>query len=220
MKIYDWNSVTCDKCFGRGHDPKDCMMKQEDLRRLHKIAAFIGARLHYPCPLVNGQGNPWVSTIKVDQHKEKFFYVRVYCKLAHKDLVTAKWEWMRANEETVARVPKKYFPDGFVSGSEPTQEFVDRCLKGDAIHYRKVYMQMVELQPHLNARICAQADYAELLYRDYEEACQRLDQLTTENLVWVEHLIKQYRTSNLEGLKAYLKVVYEPSWKDFSSVDG
>lgn len=66
MKTYDWTAPVCHQCFARGHEQKDCKMTKEELRSIDTIAAFIGARLHYPNPLVNGQGNPWVSTISVD----------------------------------------------------------------------------------------------------------------------------------------------------------
>src|SRR5579885_617892 len=91
----DLDQPLCQKCFAYGHLYDACPFSREELSLIGPIAAFIGARLQYPCPVVNGQGNPWTSTILVEQHKEKFFRVRVYCKLADNDLVKKKWSWLR-----------------------------------------------------------------------------------------------------------------------------
>lgn len=79
-------------------------------------------------------------------------------------------------------------------------------------------MEMVKLQPHLYERICSQADYVELLYHNHAGACQRLDEMAAEDRTWLEYLFKKYHVADLDALKAYLKVVYEPSWRDRSSI--
>jgi hypothetical protein len=184
------------------------------------IAAFIGARLHYPNPEVNGQGNPWVSTIKVDQHKEKFWKVRVYCDLAAPGLVKQKWEWYKANFEVMKQRPSRYFPHIDTTAEEPSPEFFDRCVKGDAMYYREVYMEMVELQPHLRSKICSEADHTELLFGSLQELLTRLDEMQSKGDNWLTSYFTKYRVKDLNGLRDFMKVVYEPSFKDTLSVSG
>ena len=117
-------------------------MSERDNQLLGPMAAFIGARLQYPNPHINGQGNPWVSTILVEQHKEKCWYIRVYCKLAHESLVRKKWQWLKDNKDTF-KGPSRFMPNIDVSAAEPTREFYARCVKRDAMHYREVYRDMV-----------------------------------------------------------------------------
>lgn len=110
-------------------------------RRVSAAAAMIGARLQYPMPRCNGVGI--VSTIKVDQHKEKFGCVRVYCCLADHTLIE------KANDERVR-------------AGKLAQER-DVFLERDARHYRLVYLDAVSLAPDLQVAICSGADYPELL---------------------------------------------------------
>src|SRR5271156_1821849 len=109
-----------------------------DEQMIGPIAAFIGARLQYPCPDVNGQGNPWTSTIYVSQHKEKFWGVVVYCQLASEKLVAEKWAWCKANEEKLKRLPRRMSPEGVsFEGDEPTPQFKATCFFHDCLHYRE-----------------------------------------------------------------------------------
>jgi hypothetical protein len=126
------------------------------------MAAFIAARLNYVLPECNSgvHGGKPVSTIHVDQHKEKFWYVRVYCRLADDSLVTKKWLAERRQE---------------ADGEVPSAEFRERCLHHDAIHYRVVHRDMARLvHPRLHKRILSQADYFELLYDDVNSLQQNL----------------------------------------------
>lgn len=195
-------------------------MSQDDTL-VEPIAAFIGARLQYPNPQVNGQGNPWVSTILVKQHKSKFGKIRVYCKLAWPALVKEKWEWLKANQQLKETLRSRYFPaDVDVSDDEPTAVFYDRCIKKDAMHYREVYMDMVALKPHLRSKICSEADYSELLLGSYDEVVAEIDRQFHENPAWFERYFKLYRCSSLDALKGFMKTIYEPSFKDQLSVSG
>lgn len=182
------------------------------------IAAFIGARLQYPSPECNGQGNKWVSTIRVDQHKEKFFYARVYCSLAAKDLVKEKWQWMRKNYEFLSKMRSHYVPDLALANAEettdeePSVSFIARCVKRDAIHYRQVYLDMVSLQPHLHDKICSQADHRELLFPSLLELLDCLDGL--DGAQKLEYYYEKYHVDNVVSLKEFMTSVYAPSYKD------
>lgn len=195
-------------------------MDRKDLQLLGPIAAMIGARLHYPNPLINGQGNPWVSTILVEQHKEKFFYIRVYCKLAEPGMVKAKWDWIRAHQEMKSKIPSSYFPSDDVSEPEPTQAFIDKCFRRDAFHYRRVYLDAVKVIPRLKRRIIAQADYRELLFDNPQELCDHVDELAkvdpeypnTDNLAYYRN---RWHAKDAEELKVVLFKYYEePSLRD------
>jgi len=124
----------------------------KDNDKIWPIAAFIGSRLNHIRPRSNAGHSAFVSTIRVDQYKEKFWYARIYCELAAPELVKAKW-----NEH---------------KEGEPTPEFVAKCLLHDARHYRKCYLDMVELAPDLRGKICAQADYPELLAESLDKIAE------------------------------------------------
>ena len=113
------------------------------------IASFIGARLHHPNPPCNGCGR--VSSIKVTQYKTKFDSVRIYCKLVDDDLMMDEWR---------SRPNYTY--------SLPSQEFINRCWERDAEHYRRCYIDMVELLGGYAAFIDG-ADYYVLLCASEEE---------------------------------------------------
>lgn len=206
MKLYDWTSPICKKCFDRGHEDKDCKMPKEDLHMLHKIAAFIGARLNYLLPECNSgvRGGKPVSTISVSQHKEKFFYIRIYCKLADPKLVEEKWLAERERE---------------ADGEEPPKEFKQKCLRQDAHHYRACYLDMIQLVPRLKGRIRSQADYAELLFDDEAEMRKYIDELNDPEYPQhdhVKHYREKYGVSTNEELKDELARFYkEPSWKEY-----
>lgn len=205
--------TTCMTCFEQGHSADDCKEDKNDFRLIGPIAAFIGARLQYPNPNINGQGNPWVSTIGVDQHKEKFWMCRIYCTLADPELVKQKWCWLKGHAE-LRKANPYYMPQGDFEGDEPTQAFKDACLKHDAMHYRRCYIDMVALVPRLRQRVCSQADYFELLFDNVAEldawfdtlACQKTD---------ANDPMSFYRTCyHVEGnekLKALLRTFYSKS---------
>jgi len=123
---------------------------------LSTTAMFIAAALRFPQPRCNGRGK-WVSTINVDQYKVKFTDVRIYCTLAHPELVKDHWQELQKE-------------------GEPDEAFKVQCLLDDARHYRNCYLSMLELLPADAAHlVCQAADYFELLCKDLRE----LDQLLT-----------------------------------------
>lgn len=186
-------------------------MSERDNRLIGPIAAFIGARLQYPCPDVNGQGNPWTSTIRVDQHKEKFFGVVVYCSLGDRELILQKWNWCRDNKEKLSHLPRRLSPHGVkFEGDAPTPKFSAQCLFHDALHYRRCYLEMIELQPHLRGQICSRADHSELLLEQFEE----LNATMLQTPKAVDGLCRKYGLENAEQLMKFLHSVYEPSSKD------
>lgn len=194
-------------------------MNRREEQLIGPMAAFIGARLQYPCPGVNGQGNPWTSTIRVDQHKEKFWAIRVYCTLAADEMVLEKWNWMKDREKRIAAGEKFYerLRDDVIKAQlkdsdEPTPEFKARCLLHDALHYRKCYREMVALQPQLQMAICGQADHTELLWPTYDEMTKRFEELASNS---VEYMCQKYGQAGLPELKEFLRKVYDPSIKDY-----
>lgn len=204
----------CKKCFEGGHDTNDCKEEKENFELIGPLAAFIGSRLQYPSPAINGQGNPWVSTISVDQHKEKFWYIRVYCTLAEPDLVLKKWTWLKDRQRRLDAGEKIYCHawKGLAEmlaggGEEPTPEFFTRCALHDAIHYRKVYMDAVRLRPHLRERICDQADHWILLL----ESPDKIKRDKPEQEEWD---LKKFYVKDHDTLMTFYQKVYNPSFRD------
>lgn len=198
-------------------------MNERDNQLIGPLAAFVGARLQHPNPEINGQGNPWVSTILVEQYKEKFWYARVYCKLAWPALVKQKWQWLKDNKELMSKRPARYSTRIDVTADEPTDEFFAACVKRDALYYREVYRDAVALQPHLKSQICSQADYTELLFDSYLEIETWLDKLVQDEKkaeAWLSRFCELYRVPNVAALKAFMKTVYEPTFKDIAATSG
>lgn len=217
MKLEDFEKPICSRCFARGHEVKDCKEDARNFELIGPIAAFIGARLQYPCPQINGQGNPWVSTIAVDQHKEKFWKVRVYCDLADPDLVTKKWKWLKERQRRIDEGEQFYWRMHHEAhkmliegGDEPPPEFFARCVLYDSIHYRRVYMDMVQLLPHLRARICNEADHGILLHESLQDV-----NVPDERLVFA---CKKFHVKDRGELMAFFKKVYEPSFRDMAEL--
>lgn len=181
------------------------------------IAAFIAARLRYDYPMCNGAGNPWVSTIYVEQHKEKFGEVRVYCTLAYPQLVKAKWDWMKANPELRKMLTLKHFAPDLTECEDPTSEFTARCRLHDAIHYRKVYMEMITLVPTHSGKVCNNADFGELLRHDISSL---FDEIETDlsRTGWVEMLLERYKLDGLPELNAFMASVYKPKLSDVMEI--
>jgi len=195
-------------------------MSTRDEQLIGPMAAFIGARLQYPCPDINGQGNPWTSTIHVSQHKEKFFFIRVYCNLADDKLVAQYWAFLKDRErrqeggEQFYTKMRQNVVDMVKQNDEPPRDFFQRCVKHDAIHYRKVYMEMVALQPHLLSKICSGADHGELLFKQVDEALKELDERMSKSDDWHKSYLKKYYVDTVEELKALFQVIYNPSIRD------
>lgn len=213
MNPEDFMKPVCTRCFERGHEITACKEPEKNFDMIGPIAAFIGARLQYACPHINGQGNPWVSTISVDQHKEKFWKVRVYCDLADPSLVTKKWNWLKDRQRRIDAGEKFYYRMHreaqkmvIEGGHEPPPEFFTRCVLHDAIHYRKVYMDMVNLRPDLRMRICSEADHWILLYETVEEVVVKPEHL--------DFTCKKFHVKDHDELMAFFKKVYGPSMRD------
>lgn len=192
--------VQCTQCFGTDHATGTCPTNKDDLSLIGPIAAFIGARLCYDLPRCNSNrcgGHP-VSTIKVDQHKEKFYGVRVYCTLAHDELVSALWLATRQRER---------------DGEEPPPKFRAHRLRMDAWHYRTCYLDMVRIVPRLAQRITACADYPELLYATAGDLNAALS--GPEMSQFVQLLLERYGVDDEPALRALLGSFYErPSIND------
>ena len=110
------------------------------------IAMFIAAALQHPNPPCNGH-NKRVSTIHVEQYKNKFNEVIVYCTLADDKQVLDAWR-ESGNE------------------GEYTPEFRHKCLLNDAKHYRKCYRKMLRLVPQYHDMIMGRPDHSMLLQDD------------------------------------------------------
>lgn len=187
------NDEYCTRCFVSGHTKDECVESMDNLLMVESIAAFIGARLNYVVPECNSRacgGRP-VSTIKVSQHKEKFFFVRVYCTLADDELVSQKWLDERERE---------------ADGESPTKQFRDECLCHDARHYRKCHVDMVRLVPSMKDRIVSGADYRELLFDDVKALFAFIDDEPRQGIV--ECLLERYDVATKDELKSKLKKFY------------
>jgi hypothetical protein len=155
-------------------------------RDIQAIADFIGAKLQHPRPPCNGR-NPRVSTIHVDQSKEKFGHVRVYCSLAATAEVEAKWA-------------------EFGREGQPDEAFYSMCLKHDARYYRRTFYDMVRLVPHYRDAILDAADHQEALSADGASLHAHLDNVGAP---WVETLCRCYRVADRAALEAWLCDAYD-----------
>jgi hypothetical protein len=153
------------------------------------IAEFIGAALNYPMPRCNGYGvASMASTIRVDQFKEKFGDVRVYCQLAAPELVKEAYDSLKERSKMwkhpCTQTLEKYTRERFV------------C---DAKHYRSVYLNMVELVPKYRKMIVGAADYYELLQYDAESLDAFIDR--KDNIKFLE---ERYKRAGREAVRAEL----------------
>jgi len=206
--------TACNVCFEYGHLGKDCKADKNDFTLVGPIAAFIGARLNYTVPECNGPRRYMgrdITTIRVGQHKEKFWNVIVYCQLADESLVQQRWLEDRERE---------------ADGEAAPPEFIEKCFKHDAWHYRRCYMDMLRLLPqrmHNRVRCCA--DYGELLYDTRAEMEAMVDAMEAEDLSrWHHDTLTTYRKrygaeTNLE-LKEKIGYFYtEPTLKQVLAHD-
>jgi hypothetical protein len=204
-----WCTPICKICFEGGHETEACTEDKKDFELVSPLAAFIGARLNYVLPPCNSgpRGGKLVSTIKVDQHKEKFWYARVYCTLADESMIVTKW--------VACRTPG-------AENEDPTPEFVARCLRFDALHYRKCYMDAVKIIPRMRKRLVNQADYRELLFEDANALTAYIDELMRaesdgQNVRYLEHYLRRWHVKDGVELKNILLSFYErPSLKEMS----
>jgi hypothetical protein len=142
------------------------------------IALFIGAALNHRLPPGNGSG--FQSTIAVHQYKSKFDEVRIYCTLAHTDLVQDLWA-------TLGR-----------EGS-PDEAFIKSCLQFDARHYRRCYLSMIEIlsDKEMGLQIRNSSDYPEILFFNKDELDAFL--LSRESF-----LLQKWRVLDEKSLKEVL----------------
>lgn len=176
-------------------------------------AAFIAARLQHPCPGINGCGNPWVSTIRVDQYKAKFDHVCVYCELADTALVAQKWAWLKANDAEPSKMPSKYTMQVDLSSEIPTAEFNRRCILRDAMHYRTTHFEMVELVPQLRGRLQWSAVYSELLHSDLDTCLRALADEAVARPQFAVALRRKYMLGEEDDVVALMERVYQPTMK-------
>lgn len=149
-------------------------------RDVTAVAMFIASALQHPTPPCNSR-NPRMSTIVVQQHKEKFGAANVYCQLADINMVADKW----------AQAGKQ---------GEPSEEFIYSCFVHDAQVYRNAYMQMIDLVPHYKNMICARADYYELLFTTKQQLETWLTEKGSEGFY-----LKRYKSKDIEELTRKLK---------------
>lgn len=154
-------------------------------RDISAMAAFVAARLQHPNPRCNGL-NPRVSTIKVDQYKEKFGQVRIYCRLANEIMVQARWT-----------------EDGHAGAH--TEDYAQKCFISDAIHYRRCYRDMVAMVPHLEGALCGGADYHALLYEDATYIDSKVIPNAKANS---EYYLGWYQIDSFEALREMLVKIY------------
>jgi len=155
---------------------------------MNDIAMFVGAALRHPVPPCNGTGV--ISTIHVDQYKTKFNDIRIYCTLAHHDLVKESWVALG-------------------HAGEPTPDFKQFSLERDAIHYRRCHLTMFSLlnDEDIVAALKAPACYSELLCTsasDLNVVLNHAIQMSTLYPSQMEHYYTRWSVNNPSDLKSLL----------------
>ncbi len=157
------------------------------------IAMFIASALQHPRPPCNGRSSR-VSTIRVEQHKNKFNNVIVYCELANANLVSEAWA-----EEG--------------NSGPPPGEFINKCRLHDARLYRSVYHKMLFLAPGYREMMFNWADYGYLLFDGVVDLEAWLDAKGEHALETNgQHLMKPHvgwRAGSLDDLREKLRRVYD-----------
>ena len=122
-----------------------------------------------------------MSTIAVNQHKEKYGTVRVYCSLSAHNKVQKLW----AAERRAIRSRNKR--DGTDFPLPEKGEFLKKRDREDAKWYRYVYRKAVACWPHYERAITAAAEYPHLLMSEeqvYEQVVKRaISKLEGERLL-------------------------------------
>ena len=156
------------------------------------MAMFIAAALQHPNPPCNGR-EVRISTIKIEQHKNKFSQVVVYLNLAEQNLVAQRWAEL-----------------GNVD--QPPQTFIDSCVKHDARLYRRTYMAMISLVPNKKSEIIARADHTMLLFDDKADLdawlVSRNSPDSKTNAEW-KLMTKLWNSSTIEELQQKLHDIYD-----------
>lgn len=165
------------------------------------MAMFIAAALQHPNPPCNGRGRR-MSTIYVDQHKNKFNMTVVYCTLAEENEVSEAW----AEEGH----------DG-----DPSDDFRGKCMLRDAQVYRSSYRKMMFLAPQHKELLFPRADYGYLIADDVSEAYAYIDGRVAEaqapgahenHQKGVDRLLRTWAVPTIEALKEKLAKVYKYDW--------
>lgn len=99
------------------------------------------------------------NSIIVNQFKEKFGQIRVYCMLADPDLVEQLY-----ND-----------PHNTWKKKMSLEQFREHSLRQDMAHYRSVYLIMKQCFPQYWNAISHAADYSELLYDSKEEYLKEME---------------------------------------------
>lgn len=162
---------------------------------------FIASALQHPNPPCNGR-NRRVSTIHVDQHKNKFDMVVVYCKLAEPNLVSEAWA-----------------ADG--NNGDPSDEFAGKCMVHDAQIYRSAYRKMLFLAPQYKEMTLGRPDYGYLLHDDVVDAYAYIDGRVAEaqapgahenHQKYVDRLLYNWRVPTVDAWKEKIAKVYKYDW--------
>lgn len=153
---------------------------------------FVAAALQHPVPPYNGYGV--ISTIQVDQYKTKFSDIRIYCKLAHSDLVNKLWSSLSKE-------------------GEPTAEFKQSCLENDAKHYRRCHLSMFALlnDEDMVASLKAPANYSELLCKTPEELDVILNHELNMSTLYPQHLTRYYERWSVNDHDSLKRLLYKLS---------
>lgn len=130
-----------------------------------------------------------LSSIAVLQTKEKFGEVRVYCRLGCESIIQKKYS---SHASEVARKNKEW-SDFMKDGTKPSsysrwweksmrekypivpddfEEFKDKEVFSDIMHYRNVYFKYIRLLPHYELAIRSGADHPEYLMESKEDALE------------------------------------------------
>lgn len=157
--------------------------------KMYDVAMFVGAALNHPVPVCNGAES--ISTIHVAQYKTKFNDIRIYCTLAHPELVKNLWASLG---ET----------------GEPTQAFFEKCLRKDAAHYRECHVAMFRIldDEDMIASLKAPANYSELLCESPEELDRLLDYNIEQAKLYPQYLQSFYSRWNVGDPGALRELLY------------
>ena len=158
------------------------------------LAMFIAAALQHPSPPCNDP-NKRISTIAVEQHKNKFGAVVVYCELAND-----------------GEVDTAYGEAGRVG--PVTDDFRAAEWRRDARRYRDCYMGMIALVQQYKDIMLALEDYPELLLSKVTALDPYLattdDVHSKSNADWFLHRWnKKPALRNAEDVRALIRKAYE-----------
>lgn len=166
------------------------MKNSFDFDPVAALAMFIAAALQHPNPPCNGRRR-LMSTIKVEQYKNKFNAVVVYCTLADADYVNSSW--LAEHDGT------------------PTREYIERCLARDACIYRNAYKKMLALAPQCRDVILARPDHGYLLFDTKDDLDVWLDKHDHDEQ-YMKQLMSLWNVGDIGALRTKLHFVYDQLW--------